>query len=262
MSTHAASRARQPDHTSSGFAGAIGLHIAIVAAFIAAAYIVPSHNQNWGDKTSSTGAIQASMVAALPLPQKYPPVKDTVLTPDTPSPAPAPPPKEATQAPPKDTDILVKGKVTKTTKPAPTTVEQPPKHPQPTPDTPKAQTGQAAPQIAESVTQLKNGDSAASIEDRAFGARYAYYRDLINRTVSQNWYTAEADPRTSQGKHAVLLIDINRDGVPSNVRIVTHSGSPSLDASALHAIQRIESFGPLPSGDHITVQLSFNYHQP
>jgi protein TonB len=249
------------DRISGGFAAAVALHVVLAAALIGAAYFGVSHDDHWGDKSASAGAIQASMVSALPLPQKAPPVDKSVLVPDQVSPAPAPPPKEATQPPPRDTDVLVKAK-TKPTKTAPITKAAPPKHPQPIPDTSKAATGESATQLPQSVTQTKNGDAAATIEDRAFGARYSYYRDLVSRKVSENWFTAEADPRTSQGKHVLLSMDIERDGTPTNIKIVTRSGSPTLDTSALRAIQRIDSFGPLPAGDHVTVQLSFDYHQP
>jgi len=251
----------QPDRLTPGLTRAIALHIAFAAAIIGATYLHLAHDDHWGDKSASTGAIQASMVSAIPLPHKAAPVDKSVLAPDEVSPAPTPPPKEATQPPPKPTDVLIKEK-TKPAKTAPVTKEAPPKHPQPTPDTTKATTGESATQLPQSIAQTKNGDAAATIEDKAFGERYAYYRDLVSRKVSENWFTAEADPRTSQGKHVVLTMDIQRDGSPTNVRIETRSGSPTLDTSALRAIQRIDSFGPLPAGNRVTVQLSFDYHQP
>jgi protein TonB len=100
------------------------------------------------------------------------------------------------------------------------------------------------------------------VQDRTFGSRFAYYVNIVNRTVAQNWYTQEADPRASAGKSVVILFDINRDGTPSNPRVETRSGSPSLDLSAMRAIQRVEGFGPLPQGDHITVEYTFHYTQP
>ena len=110
--------------------------------------------------------------------------------------------------------------------------------------------------------QLKNGTASVSVEDRAFGSRYAYYVGIVNRTVAQNWYTQEADPRSSQGKRAIVSFDIDRDGIPSNAHLTQRSGSPSLDQSALRAVQRVEGFGPLPAGDHITVDYAFDYRQP
>ncbi len=250
----------EPERLGPGLTGAIALHVALAAVLVGAGYLHLSHADHWGDKSASVGAIQASMVSAIPLPHKAAPVDKSVLAPDEVSAAATPPPKEATQPPPRPTDILIKGK--KAAKTAPVTAPAPPKHPQPTPDTAKANSGESATQLPQSITQTKNGDAAATIEDKAFGTRYAYYRDLVSRKVSENWFTAEADPRVSQGRHVIVTMDIGRDGSPSNVRIVTRSGSPTLDTSALRAIQRIDSFGPLPAGDHVTVQLSFDYHQP
>jgi protein TonB len=251
----------QPDRIGPGFAGAIGLHLLLAAALIGAAFYTHTSKDRWGESAAQTGAIQASMVSSIPLPSKVKPVEKSVLAPDVASPAPVTPPKEAAIPPPRDTDILVKGK-NKPAKTAPTPAVAPPKHPQPVPDTAKAQSGQSATQFPQSITQTKNGDAAATIQDKAFGARYAYYRDIVSRTVSQNWYTSEADPRASQGRHVLVLMDIQRDGTPSNVRIETRSGSATLDTSAMRAIQRIDSFGPLPAGDHVTVELSFDFHQP
>ena len=126
----------------------------------------------------------------------------------------------------------------------------------PRPPTTKAATGDAATQLPQALTQLKNGTAMATVQDRTFGVRYAYYLRIVSQIVAQNWYTQEADPTSSQGKRVTVLFDINRDGVPQNIRIETKSGSPSLDASALHALQRVDNFGPLPAGDHITVEYS------
>ena len=109
--------------------------------------------------------------------------------------------------------------------------------------------------------QLKNGTASVSVEDKAFGARFAYYVNIVNRTVAQNWYTQEADPQASEGRRVTIVFDIDRDGLPSNARISARSGSSTLDTSALRALQRVEGFGPLPTGDHITVEYSFDYRK-
>jgi periplasmic protein TonB len=262
MIAHASTDDFGPDRFGSGMVRAILLHVLIAAVIIGLAIWAPEHQQHWGENASSVGAIQASMVSAIPLPSKVAPVKDSVLASDNVTPAPKPPPKEATQPPPQPTDILVKEKTPEKAKTAPAPEETPPKHPQPTPPTPKAATGDAATQLPESITQVKNGTAAATVQDRTFGNRYAYYVQIVSRTVAQNWYTQEADPQQSQGKRATVVFDINRDGTPTNVRIETKSGSQSLDASAIHAIERVDGFGPLPAGDHITVEYTFDYKQP
>jgi protein TonB len=263
MSVFASLDDQNPDRFGSGFARAIGLHILVAAAFVGLAFIVPRHVQHWGENASSVGAIQASMVSAIPLPTKVAPVEKSVLASENVTPAPKPPPKEATQPPPKPTDILIKEKTAKTPpKVAPVEQPTPPKHPQPTPPTPKASAGDQATQLPEATTQVKNGTAVATVQDRVFGNRYAYYLKIVSNTVAGDWETYEADPTTSQGKRVTLLFEINRDGVPENIRIETKSGSPSLDASAMHALQRVDNFGPLPAGDHITVEYTFDYKAP
>ena len=107
--------------------------------------------------------------------------------------------------------------------------------------------------------EVKNGTASVSVQDRTFGARFAYYVNIVNNKVAQNWYTAEADPIASLGKSTTIVFDINREGVPSNARVETRSGSPSLDLSAMRAVQRVDGFGPLPQGDHITVEYTFHF---
>ena len=59
-----------------------------------------------------------------------------------------------------------------------------------------------------------------------------------------------------------MTFDIKRDGQPPNVRIEQSSGVPSLDQSAVRALQRIDTFGPLPSdyaGNKVSVEFWFDY---
>ena len=261
MSIYATTSEEQDERFGSGLAGAIALHVLLAGVFIATTLFVHSSSSDrWGENASSIGAIQASMVSAIPLPQKFKPVDKSVLTPDNVSPAPAPPPKEATIPPPRDTDILVKSKE-QPKKLGPITQPAPHKHPQPTPPTAKATTGESATQLPESITQLKNGTATATVQDRTFGNRYAYYVQIVSQKVAQNWYTYEADARASQGKRTTIVFDIERDGTPANVRILDKSGSPTLDTSALRALQRVDGFGPLPAGNQITVEYTFDYRQ-
>jgi len=244
----------------SGFAGAIALHIAVVAVLIGAAYLHPSHKNPWGDNAASIGAIEASMVSSIPLPPKAPPVEHSVLASENVTRAPEPPPREKTAPPPKPTDLLIKEKeVPKNTKVAPKETPAPPKHPQPVPETPKAATGDAATQLPQSISHVKDGTATVTVQNRAFGNRYAYYLRIVGAKVTENYYLQEPDPVASRGKSVTVLFEIQRDGSPTNLRIETRSGSPSLDNAALRAIQRIDTFGDLPEGDHITIEYKFDY---
>jgi len=95
-----------------------------------------------------------------------------------------------------------------------------------------------------------------------FGTRYAWYVRVVQQKVSENWLKYEVDPGISEARRVYLTFDIGRDGHPSNVQIEQSSGVPSLDQSAVRALQRIDTFGPLPadySGSRVSVEFWFDY---
>ena len=95
-----------------------------------------------------------------------------------------------------------------------------------------------------------------------FGNRYSWYVQTVQRKVSENWLKYEVDPRITQANRVYVTFDIARDGHPANVQIEQSSGVPSLDISAMRAIQRIDTFGPLPpdySGSRVSVEFWFDY---
>jgi len=251
----------QQDRFGQGMAVAVVLHLLLFGVIAALSLWGKSHFDSMGEKADLKGAISAQMVTAIPLPSKVQPVEKQVLAPEEASEAPAPPPKEETQPPPKPTDIEIKAKEPpkKAVKTAPVETPAPPRHPQPTPVTPKANTGEAAAQLAMSTTPVGNGSATATILDKTAGQRFSYYAGIISRKVAQNWYKQEADPRASLDRAVTLLFDVGTDGTPMNVRVETRSGSVSLDQSALHAMQRIDNFGPSPFPHDITIEFKFVY---
>jgi protein TonB len=95
-----------------------------------------------------------------------------------------------------------------------------------------------------------------------FGTRYAWYVRAIQQKVQDNWLKYEVDPRITEAHRVYLIFDVMRDGHPSNVQVEQSSGVPSLDQSAVRALQRIDTFGPLPpdySGNKISVEWWFDY---
>src|SRR6266478_8998984 len=95
-----------------------------------------------------------------------------------------------------------------------------------------------------------------------FGSRYAWYVRVVNQKVSENWLKYEIDPRIQAANRVYLTFDIERTGRPTNVQVEQSSGVPSLDQSAVRALQRIDSFGPLPSdysGSRVSVEFWFDY---
>ena len=95
-----------------------------------------------------------------------------------------------------------------------------------------------------------------------FGTKYAWYVHVIQQKVSDNWMKYEVDPRIQTANRVYITFDVMRDGHPSNVQVEQSSGVPSLDISAVRALQRIDTFGPLPgdySGGKISVEYWFDY---
>ena len=248
------------ERLGANFAGSLVLHGVVAAVIVGWAVLFHHKGLNWGENASNAGAIQATMVASIPLPPTQRTLDTGVLTSEAPSPAPVTA-KEKTEPPPSPKEVAIPEKITKPIKTAEKPTPAPPKHVQQvTPDPTKAVTGETAGiRIAQSTLDVKNGTASVSVQDRTFGARFAYYVNIVNNKVAQNWYTGEADPRASLGKSTTIVFDINRDGVPSNARVETRSGSPSLDLSAMRAVQRVDGFGPLPQGDHITVEYTFHF---
>jgi protein TonB len=95
-----------------------------------------------------------------------------------------------------------------------------------------------------------------------FGSRYAWYVRVIQQKVQNNWLKYEVDPRITEAHRVYLIFDVMRDGHPTNVQVEQSSGVPSLDQSAIRALQRIDTFGPLPSdysGNKVSVEWWFDY---
>jgi len=95
-----------------------------------------------------------------------------------------------------------------------------------------------------------------------FGTKYAWYVHVIQQKVSENWMKYEVDNRVTSAQRVYIIFDVARDGHPTNVQVEQSSGVPSLDISAVRALQRIDTFGPLPPdypGNKISVEYWFDY---
>ncbi len=247
--------------------GSLMLHVGVVAAVALYVFLIGRfHGGIWGNAESAPGAIQATLVSSaptIPLPSENKPT-DNVLATQTPSQAPAPPaPQKAVETPPPDAiPIPEKQKPTKA-KQAPQKAEAPvkpepkktvtptsTKHAQPVPNQQnRANYGEAAQSnIPRSMTSNPNGNNPVAVNGGDFGSRFPWYVELIRRRTAQNWLTQEVSPSTPAGARVYLSFVIARDGSPSQIRIAQSSGSPSLDTSCLRAVQRVDTYGPLPGG--------------
>ena len=95
-----------------------------------------------------------------------------------------------------------------------------------------------------------------------FGSRFGWYVDGVRRKVSDNWMKYEVDPRVDTARRVYIYFEIDRSGSPTNIRVEQSSGVPSLDESAMRALQRIDTFGPLPpeyAGRYVAVEFWFDY---
>ena len=95
-----------------------------------------------------------------------------------------------------------------------------------------------------------------------FGSRFGWYVDGVRRKVSDNWMKYEVDPRVDTARRVYIYFEIDRSGSPTNIRVEQSSGVPSLDQSAMRALQRIDTFGPLPpeyAGRYVAVEFWFDY---
>jgi protein TonB len=247
------------DPIGGGFAGSFLLH-AIGGALIVSWAWFSHSGQNWGSSSNTAGAIQATMVASLPLAPKAPPNPDQVLATETPSPAPVTPKPKVVEAPKPDA-IPIPVPAPKPAKIADRTTPPPPLHPQPTTVEPtKAQTGQAAASIPMSSIQTRAGTSSVTMQDSAFGSRFAYYVQQINQKVASQWYTTMLDAPAA-GHRACITFRVERDGSITHIQIGPPSGDATLDRTALSAVQHVDTFPPLPeayAGTHIDVTYYFD----
>jgi protein TonB len=66
------------------------------------------------------------------------------------------------------------------------------------------------------------------------------------------------DPHTPRGARVYLTFTISRAGNPSEVQIDRPSGSATLDRSCQRGVQRVDTFGALPSAyNSSTLKVSY-----
>lgn len=248
--------------TGKELAAALILHALVIGGIIAGGLVFSRRGEHWGDSQQLAGAVQATMVNSIPLPPRVQPKQDNVLASDNPSIAP-PPAKEATEPPPKPTDVPVPVKrIDKTPKKVAEKASEatPPKYQPPHVEPQRATSGATGGvRIAMQAVTTKVGTSAINVTDQSFGARFGYYVRQMNQRISQQWYTQTLDPR-SQGLRVYMTFRIDRSGAISNVRIVQSSGDRTLDQSAVRALERIDTLSALPEdyhGSYIDVQYYF-----
>ena len=240
-------------------AWSLGLHLGF-AAFVVlyAMFIQGFRGQGWGSGGGGD-AMGATLVSAVPLPANPAPTENVLATeskglsksqPTVPEKEP-----EAIPIPDKNTKTKIK--------PAPRSATQRKAQPE-LPESNQIPYGEGGP--VSKMYSMSAGGATGAFEFPGsggdFGTRYAWYVRVIQQKVQDNWLKYEVDPRITEAHRVFLIFDVMRDGHPTNVQVEQSSGVPSLDQSAVRALQRIDTFGPLPSdysANKVSVEFWFDY---
>ncbi len=239
-------------------AWSFGLHVAFTAFVILyATFIQGFRGSGWG--SGGTGdAMGATLVSSVPLPAN--PIQTTnVLATESKGLSKSQPEiqekePEAIPIPDKNTKVKPKPVTSATKRKA---------EPEP-PETNQIPYGEGGP-VSGPYTMTAGGAKGGfgfTGSGGDFGSRFSWYVEAVQRKVTENWLKYEVDPRVSEAKRVYLTFDIERSGRPTNVQVEQSSGVPSLDQSSVRALQRIDTFGPLPSdysGSKVSVEFWFDY---
>jgi protein TonB len=234
-----------------------GLHVAFGAFVVAyATFLVGARGTGWG--TGGGGdAMGATLVTSVPLPASAEQATSVLATES----------KGLGQSQPnaeeKQPDAIpIADKIRKKTKPLKATSVQ---KTEPEPESNQIPYGEGGP-VSGPYGMFSAGGAKGGFGFTGgggdFGNRFAWYVQAVQRKVSENWLKYEIDPSIKEANRAYVIFDIARDGRPTNVQIEQSSGVPSLDISAVRAVQRIDTFGPLPpeySGSKVSVEFWFDY---
>jgi len=249
------------DRWGRALAWSLGLHVGITAALLVyTAFVTRGSGDAWGAGGGGE-AIGATLVSTVPLAATAAPTQNVLANES----------KGLTQSQPKIQEkepdaVEIQGK-NKKIKPKRKQITESKANPQSAPEPEENQVafGEGGPVSGPygtfSAAGAKGGFGITG-GGGDFGTKYAWYVQVIQRKVSENWLKYEVDPRITSAQRVYITFDVARDGHPANVRVEQSSGVPSLDISAVRALQRIDTFGPLPPdypGSKITVEYWFDY---
>jgi protein TonB len=219
--------------------------------------------ESWGGIGAGGGAISATLVNSVPLPARESPTENILANESLGMSRSLP--KEAAELP-EAIPILEK----KETKPAPerqprSTIQAKPRPLETASNVvPFGQGGPVSGPYGVFSAGGAKGGFGFTGGGGDFGTRYAWYVRVVQQKISENWLKYEIDPSISDGRRVYVTFEIARSGQPANVRLEQSSGIPSLDQSAIRAVQRVDTFGPLPSdysGSRVAVEFWFDYRR-
>jgi protein TonB len=237
-----------------------GFHIALTALIVLySAIFTGSRGEVWGAGGGGS-AIGVTLVSSVPLPAAAAQTENVLANESKGVTKSEPKPEE------KEPDAIdIQGKNTKIKPkkaPTPTKDKPPPAPAQETNQVPFGEGGPVSGPYGSFAAGGAKGGFGVTGGAGDFGTRYGWYVQQIQNKVTENWLKFEVDPKITTAERVYLTFDIARDGHPTNVRVEQSSGVPSLDVSAVRALQRIDTFGPLPgdyTGNKISVEYWFDY---
>jgi periplasmic protein TonB len=248
------------DNWGRALAWSAGFHVAITAVVLLYAVVFNGpRGDNWGGGGGGS-AIGVTMVSSVPLPSTAAKTENVLANES----------KGVTKSQPKieqpEPDaIAIQGKNTKVKPKVPPTPTKEKAKPAPEQETNQVAFGEGGP-VSGPYGSFASGGAKGGFgitgSGGDFGTKYAWYVQIVQRKVSENWLKYEVDPRITSAQRVYITFDVARDGHPFNVRVEQSSGVPSLDVSATRALQRIDTFGPLPpdyGGSKISVEYWFDY---
>ncbi len=235
------------------------LHAGLAGVLVAyAMFFQTSRGPMWG--TGGGGdAMSAMIVSTLPLPSNETPQQNVLATESKGLSQSEP---VAQQQEPDAIPIPDKDTKKKITKPVNSNIKPRVLPPQPTNQVPFGEGGPVSGPFAPFSAAGGQGGMTFTGGSGDFGNRYAYYVQIVQRKVSENWLKYEVDPSVREGRRVYVSFEISRNGEPSHIQVEQSSGVPSLDVSAVRALQRIDTFGPLPSdysGSRVSVEFWFDW---
>ncbi len=252
----------ESDRLGRALAWSAALHVGITAALlIYTALAGRTSGDTWGSGGGGE-AIGATLVSTVPLPATPADAKNVLANES----------KGITQSQPKVQEkepdaIEIQGKNTKITpakKPETASKDKPQPPPEPTNQVAFGEGGPVSGPYGTFSAAGAKGGFGVTGGGGDFGTKYSWYVQVIQQKVSDNWLKYEVDPGIKTAERVYITFDVTRNGHPTNVQVEQSSGVPSLDISAVRALQRIDTFGPLPgdySGSKISVEYWFDYQK-
>ena len=239
-----------------------GLHAAFTIGITVFALIAHSRGgSNWGAGGGGS-AMGVTLVSTVPLPAK-PVQTQSVLATESKGLSQSKP-QEHVEEP--DAIPIAQKNAKKKPVPQPSATQRKPQQPveQATNVVPYGEGGPVSQHYSMFSAAGANGGIAISGGGGDFSSRFAWYVRVVTQKVSDNWHKYEVDPRIHSANRVYITFDIDRSGRPSNIQIEQSSNIPSLDNSAVRALQRIDTFGPLPpeySGRSVSVEYYFDFNR-